>query len=278
MQTISFDRAVGYYDSTRGFAPGVDHQIRDSIVRVAGATPDTRFVELGVGTGLIAVPFIEAGYPYLGADISIGMMSELQRKLGNQHRPNYALLRANLMQPLPLATSSVDVVILIRILHLLTEWRAVLGEVQRSLRKPQGQLIALYEDTVKLETVSDANETNDPHRQVDRKWDAILGDLHYVVEQQQPRGTHRKAEVAEFLTSMGAEVQTVTLFTYQRLPVTLRGIAQRHKDRLYSADWLLPDALHQEAWTRMEAWLATQFPDTPILVEAAFSAVIARWV
>jgi len=66
MPGISFDRAAEYYDNTRGFPEGVDEQIRAAIVNYTGASFNTRFLELGVGTGRIALPFIQAGYDYSG--------------------------------------------------------------------------------------------------------------------------------------------------------------------------------------------------------------------
>ena len=58
MSPASFDRAAEYYDTTRGYAPGSAEGIRDAIVTYTGAGRNARFLELGVGTGRIALPFI----------------------------------------------------------------------------------------------------------------------------------------------------------------------------------------------------------------------------
>jgi ubiquinone/menaquinone biosynthesis C-methylase UbiE len=81
MSPVSFDRAAEYYDATRGYAEGSAERIRDAIAAYAGAGQHTRFLELGVGTGRIALPFIRAGYDYTGVDISPAMMQRLAGKL-----------------------------------------------------------------------------------------------------------------------------------------------------------------------------------------------------
>ena len=48
MPGISFDRAVAYYDATRGYPPGVAEQIRDAIIRETNADHTTRFLEFKV--------------------------------------------------------------------------------------------------------------------------------------------------------------------------------------------------------------------------------------
>jgi ubiquinone/menaquinone biosynthesis C-methylase UbiE len=82
MTSVSFDQAVSHYDETRGLALGVAEQIRDAIVQFTQVqTATARLLELGVGTGRIALPFIEAGYDYIGVDISLAMMDQLKQKV-----------------------------------------------------------------------------------------------------------------------------------------------------------------------------------------------------
>src|SRR5579884_4565904 len=81
MTSISFDRAVEFYDATRGYPPGVDEQIADAIAAAVGATAETRFLEMGIGTGRIAFPLIKRGYHYTGIDLSAAMMGRLREKI-----------------------------------------------------------------------------------------------------------------------------------------------------------------------------------------------------
>ncbi|MEN9229874.1 MAG: class I SAM-dependent methyltransferase, partial [Thermostichus sp. DG02_5_bins_236] len=79
--SVCFDRAADFYDATRGFPAGVDEEIADAILTAVGATSETHFLEVGIGTGRIAWPLIRRGYSYVGIDISEQMLAQLRRKL-----------------------------------------------------------------------------------------------------------------------------------------------------------------------------------------------------
>ena len=116
MPAVSFTRAVNYYDSTRGIAD----KIEQSILSYTLAQSTFRFLDIGIGTGLVAAPFIQAGYDYVGVDISAEMMVQVERKTGvlsatmRQSEPNYKLTQADVAQYLPFSDS-------ILILSLLRE-------------------------------------------------------------------------------------------------------------------------------------------------------------
>ncbi len=66
---ISFDRAVDYYDQTRGFPPGVAEQVAGTAAGMLA--PNSAVIEVGIGTGRIAKPLAAMGYKIFGLDISI---------------------------------------------------------------------------------------------------------------------------------------------------------------------------------------------------------------
>ena len=80
-QSLAFDRAAPLYDATRGYPPEVAEQIGAAIIKAADAQPDTRFLEIGVGTGRIALPIALHGYDYTGVDISAPMVDRLRAKV-----------------------------------------------------------------------------------------------------------------------------------------------------------------------------------------------------
>src|SRR5689334_18684595 len=143
MPTISFDRAVDYYDETRGFPPGVAERIRDAILSLTHATPNTTFIEPGIGTGRVALPFIEAGYVYDGVDISTAMMRRLAQKVtelaaSQNHREapfHCNLIQADIVRSLPFKDETYDVIVLVHVLHLVEQWQAVLTEARRILKR-----------------------------------------------------------------------------------------------------------------------------------------------
>lgn len=138
MESVRFDRAVAFYDATRGYSPGSAERICDAIVACTGATHQTPLLEMGVGTGRIALPFLSAGYRYVGGDLSRPMLNVLSQKLSGASRPS--LVEGDVSR-LPFADASFAVVLGIHILHLVAHWRAVLHEVHRVLCRPGGQLL-----------------------------------------------------------------------------------------------------------------------------------------
>ena len=76
----SFDRVAAVYDRTRALPPEVETAIGAGIARLTAATTATRFLEVGVGTGRIALPLVRAGYRYYGADLSLSMLRAADQK------------------------------------------------------------------------------------------------------------------------------------------------------------------------------------------------------
>src|SRR5690349_19978950 len=113
MISLCYDRATEYYDAPRGYAEGSAERIHDAIVAYTGASQTTRFLELGVGTGRIALPFIRAGYDYTGVDISQAIMESLRAKLAGDHGAadyRFQLRQADIAD-LPFEDSAFDVII-----------------------------------------------------------------------------------------------------------------------------------------------------------------------
>jgi SAM-dependent methyltransferase len=132
--SVSFDRAVDYYDRTRGLAPETEAAqtavLVDALDGIAGAV-----LEVGVGTGRVAVPLAAAGVRVLGLDLSPAMLARLHEK-----DPAIPLGCADATR-LPVADDTVGAVLLAHVLHLVADWRAVIDEVDRVMR-PGGVLLA----------------------------------------------------------------------------------------------------------------------------------------
>src|SRR3977135_4696875 len=78
--SVSFDRAAGFYDSTRTHSPEVEARVNDLLgAELAGRG---RCLEIGVGTGRIALPLHRSGLPMAGVDISPKMGDRLGQKSG----------------------------------------------------------------------------------------------------------------------------------------------------------------------------------------------------
>lgn len=131
--SVSFDRAAGYYDATRMLPEEAEAAQTAMLAReLAGADP---VVEVGVGTGRIAVPLAAAGVRIIGADLSVPMLRQLAGKAGAA----VPVVAADATR-LPFRDQSFGAVVVAHLLHLVPEWRAVLDELIRVLR-PAGRLL-----------------------------------------------------------------------------------------------------------------------------------------
>lgn len=125
MAGISFDRAAGYYDATRRLPEAVLEEVVEILLTELRGR---RCLEIGVGTGRIALPLHRRGVELLGADIARGMLERLVDKAGTA----LPLLQADATR-LPLAAASLDAVLASHVLHLIPEWRSAADEVMRVL-------------------------------------------------------------------------------------------------------------------------------------------------
>jgi SAM-dependent methyltransferase len=136
VESVNFDRAAGYYDATRALpADSRDELTALLATELAGRQP---CLEIGVGTGRIALPLHARGITLAGTDISAGMLDRLVANAGGA--PPFPLLRADATR-LPLAADSFGAVLAVHVLHLIPGWRVAVDEALRVLR-PGGALVA----------------------------------------------------------------------------------------------------------------------------------------
>src|SRR5581483_9443570 len=80
-RSFSFDPVANHYDATRGYPQEVSRKLAEALDQTVGGDAQTRFVEVGVGTGRIAIPLAALGCQYTGIDISEKMLGRLCGKL-----------------------------------------------------------------------------------------------------------------------------------------------------------------------------------------------------
>jgi len=278
MPGINFDRAASFYDATRALPDGVAGVVADAIVRCVGAGPDTRFLEVGIGTGRIALPLILAGYVCCGIDVSPAMLGVLRAKIAGhpQRRARTGLALADAMS-LPLRARTFDVVLMFHLLHLVDDHRRALHEARRVLR-PGGRVIASADEfTARNRRDEAAGRTATGGRLVTNRWNTILTGLG-VDRRAPPRGRWLVDEtLAESLAEIGASVERVVLARYRERPQTPRERAAAHRDRIFSSDWDIPNDVHAEAARQLDRWLDSEHPapDTPSSEEAEISVFAA---
>ena len=270
MATVSYDHAVSYYDDTRGYPDGVTERIYDAIVNYTQANLETQFIEFAIGTGLIGIPFIEAGYKYIGVDISPLMMREIYKKLGGQVSPQ--LVEADLTASLPFPDASFDVINAVRVFHLLGDWQSAIHEARRILRV--GGYLLIGQDVV-----GEQNTALDPIATAHAKWDDILHDLGILKGTIRPSFWRPDNTIEDYLKEDGAKTEIVDLLTFGSTPISIRVMVERHEKRMYSRDWELPDDIHAQGVQLLKTWLDTEceYPDQKVSKSFIFRAIVARW-
>jgi ubiquinone/menaquinone biosynthesis C-methylase UbiE len=270
MTTVNYDRAVSYYDETRGLRAGVSERYREAVLALTGVSQRARILELAIGTGVIGLPFMAAGHHYTGVDVSLGMMRRIAPKLKGRAAPRLA--QADITVTLPFAPASFDLAQAIRVFHMLVDWRACIDAARRVL-KPGGCLLI-----VEHHAPPDSGDPP-PWALAQDRWDAILRELGVDSVGRRRHLYPSEAQLLRYLRDAGADTQAIDLMTYVELPVSCRTMVQRRAARMFRSDWALPESIHRQATRRLYDWLEQDCPaaDEPAERRMAFRAIAARF-
>ena len=134
-ESVPFDRAAEYYDRTRALPPA----LHAAVIEGLRAELSGRGVclEVGVGTGRIALSLASAGVPMVGADLSGPMLDRLVENAGGT--APFPVLQAD-VTTLPFADGSFGATLASHVLHLVPDWRAAAREMARVVR-PGGAVL-----------------------------------------------------------------------------------------------------------------------------------------
>jgi SAM-dependent methyltransferase len=236
--SIAFDRAAGYYDQSRGLPDGVDELVADRIEAVVG--PEGRLLELGVGTGRIALPLHRRGRRIVGVDLSLPMLDRYRAKAAALGLPPPAVLRADATR-LPFRDACVDAVLEVHLLHLVPAWRAALAEARRVLR-PGGVVL--------VGRGGGRDHGDGPGEQVRRRLDELVaaagGGHHDHV------GVEEDADKVQELVALGGRPEELEPVVWEE-PQTYAQALAMMEGRMFSYQWRLPDEVWRTAVTRLRA-------------------------
>jgi SAM-dependent methyltransferase len=253
-ESVVFDRAVDYYDQTRGYPPGVADQIAATIARAGSLTPNSRVLEAGVGTGRVALPLAPLVGRYFGIDLSRAMISRLLAK-----RTDEALYVAEAdAGRLPFAARAFDAIIAVHIFHLIPTWRAVLDDMRRVLR-PGGVLLHAGDGL---------------NRAFEVLWNVWQP---YAAPDEAAAGIPFDRQHNSIIEAGWEQVGEVGRHTFQvsRTPAGYLAGVQR---RIWSSMWRMTDEEHRNAVSAVEAAIAEHYPDAeqPRTFEQTFEVKVYR--
>ncbi|HZR43321.1 MAG TPA: class I SAM-dependent methyltransferase [Ktedonobacteraceae bacterium] len=275
MTSISFDPVAQRYDATRGYPQEVARQIAEAIDGAADGNAQTRFLEVGVGTGRVALPLAALGRNYAGIDISENMLSQLENKLRTTgwqeeslswgslpdevmerkldvqrflHQEKQAtmrLVKAD-MTDIPFYDHSFDVVIAVHVFHLVSDWQKALQEVVRILR-PGGLLLRCGNGNWHKQWETGRGD-------IRKQWSKIVQELGGEVSR--PGASERT--VTAWLQEQGFQTEQWEVLRWQKT-ITPRAIFEGVAQRLWSNTWSVPDAIFALSVERLQQWMDEQY-------------------
>jgi SAM-dependent methyltransferase len=124
--SINFDRAAAEYDATRGLPGDTERELTDLLA--VELRDRSRCLEIGVGTGRMAVPLQRRDIDMYGVDISVAMLAELLRKGQDGPIPWVTVADAT---TLPFDDDSFGAGMACHVLHLVADWERTVRELVR---------------------------------------------------------------------------------------------------------------------------------------------------
>jgi ubiquinone/menaquinone biosynthesis C-methylase UbiE len=233
--SVVFDRVADFYDATRGYPPGEERVAAAMLAEAGNLTHASQIIEIGIGTGRIALPLAPHVGAIFGVDLSRLMMARLRAKQTNEL---IYVAQADATR-LPFGARRFDAAVAVHVFHLIPQWRAVLAELKRVLR-PEGVLVHLTDSKHGFDVLADA-------------WES-------AVPRQEPVGmpfpAHHESILAEGWELVGDVHRHA--FTYERTP-------QQYYDELtlrsMSSSWHLSDEQLERGLAAVREAMAAHFPD-----------------
>lgn len=233
--SVSFDRAAGYYDQTRSLP---DDQMELLVSRLLAELPrDGVCLEIGVGTGRIAIPLTRSGVRVAGIDISAEMLARLREKDAGVP---VAIADAT---RLPFRDAAFAAAIAAHVLHLIPGWRAAVDELMRVV-VPGGVLLA-----------SRAAGTRSEWQQAVRR--------HFYVEAGDPAwppGIDTVEELDDEMRSRGATVRVIEDVRSESTQSISELLAALEKG-IWSACWSIDEGTRRRAASSTREWAQRELGD-----------------
>ncbi|HEU0028548.1 MAG TPA: class I SAM-dependent methyltransferase [Ktedonobacterales bacterium] len=248
--SVSFDRVANLYDGTRGYPEEVSAAIAEGMMRHGPLTPGATALEIGIGTGRIALPLLERGVNVTGGDISEQMTERLRAKYeaGRAARPDLpwgelTIALADSVR-LPFADASFDVVIAVHVLHLITDWRRALSEALRVLRP--GAPLLLGQD------MSHGSQIAHP---LQDEWLDIVRSLGFYPKR---AGAPAFTDILAEARSRGLAVEEWTIAEWTATHTAEEGYVYVAK-KIWSLTWQVPDDIFAESVRKLGVWARERY-------------------
>jgi ubiquinone/menaquinone biosynthesis C-methylase UbiE len=238
--SVSFDRAAGYYDQTRSLPAELMELLISRLF--AEIPPEGRCLEIGIGTGRIALPLTNRGVRVVGVDISGEMLRKL---IANAARsaPPVAIADAT---RLPFRDGTFSSAVAAHVLHLIPAWKTALDELTRVL-VPGGVLLASKGAELRV----------DWQVKVRRRFFAEAGDPPW------PPGIATMQELDQEMRGRGAAVRKVEDVRDEGAS-SISQLLESLEKGIYSACWSIDDDTRRLAAAAAREWASHEYGDLDV--------------
>jgi ubiquinone/menaquinone biosynthesis C-methylase UbiE len=247
--SVAFDDAADYYDETKALPPDALAATIELLATELGSS--ARVLDVGVGTGVLALPLVERGLHVDGVDLSAPMLRRATAKAPPRTRVGLTVADAT---ELPFRDGAFDGAFMRHVLHLVPGWRQVLAEAVRVVR-PCGTLVVSITDYTGL------------YREIQGRFLLEAGGLPLAVGlRPDDPGSLRRA-----MRGLGARVRPLPLVRGRRTLTVdrfLTGIEDGH----YSWTWPATEERRRLAARRIRSSLVRRFGNLKRPVEPQFAA------
>lgn len=236
---IDFSANAGIYDRRHGASLPDDGLQR--LWDAAGMHQGTRVLDVGAGTGRVAIPFAARGCRVAAIEPSSAMLAQLRAK-DAEGRVRVIVAEG---ARLPCVTARFDVAVVARLLYLTVDWRAILSEASR----------ALAVDGVLLHEWGNG--------EADEAWVRTREEARRLFEQAGVAtpfhaGVRTEAAVDEQLVALSM-VHAATVDLGPGPVITLRAFLGRLVDGELSYVWNVPEAVRADCLPRLRRWAEETF-------------------
>ena len=229
--SICFDRAASFYDQTRALDVDATEKIQAQLLREIDGR---RCLEIGVGTGRIALPLHRSGIPIVGLDLSGQMLATLVAKAGGSSP--IPLVRGDATR-LPFRDHAFDCAIASWVLHLIDGWRDVASELTRVVA-PGGVLL--------IDLGSSRRHLSD-YDKIKFHFRDVSGNTSW------PRGPNGPEELDEHMQQLGPHPRSLPAVVETRIG-TLEEDIQALEDGIYSVTWDVTPEVRADAASATRRW------------------------
>lgn len=234
--SVSFDRAADYYDRTRALPEPLMALLVPALV--AEIPKGERCLEIGIGTGRIALPLVRAGVAIAGVDISREMLRRLVIKAASSQLQIAVADAARL----PFREHSFASAIAAHVFHLIPNWAIAVEELLRVVR-PGGTILA---------SRGGGGRAGGWGRKVSRHFFIEAGDPTW------PPGIDRIEEFDAHMRTRGAGVRALPELSVEGSS-SINTIIANLEAGYFSGCWSLDEPTRKQAGAKTREWAHEEF-------------------